>query len=292
MSIKNLVFEGGGVKGIGYGGVVEVLDALKLLKPTKRVAGTSAGGITALLLCLGYTAQEISEIVKTTPFNKFKDDTIGVVRDLVRLKKEYGIYKGDYFFNWISDLIEQKTGKPDVTFKELLAIPGTKELYLTGTNLNQQRVDIFSAKHTPDMEIRLACRITMSIPLFFRAVELNGDIMVDGGMSYNYPIDIFDDICPKEETIGFRVDSKDEINAFRQGKNLPVEIEELDEMILAMLSFYGAVANREHLLKDNFVRTCFLDSLDIGTVEFDITEDRIEKLVASCRAGAETFFAV
>lgn len=287
--IDNLVFEGGGVKGIAYCGVIEVLDKLNLLNKVKRIAGTSAGGITALLLCLGYSAEETIEIVKNTPFNKFKDDDLGYGRDFFRLITNYGIYKGDYFYNWLSELIEKKLGKANITFKELTYFENTKELYLTGTNLTKQRVEIFSEEHTPMMEIRLACRITMSIPFFFQAVELNGDILVDGGLAYNYPIDIFDSFCAKESTIGFRVDSKEELNYSSQGKNNPMPTNNLEKVLLAILQFYGAMTNKNHLNNDNFVRTGFIDSLDIGTVEFDITKERTDKLIQSGRVAADKF---
>ena len=38
---RNLVFEGGGVKGIAYGGALKVLDSMAILKGIERVAGTS-----------------------------------------------------------------------------------------------------------------------------------------------------------------------------------------------------------------------------------------------------------
>ena len=55
---KNLVFEGGGVKGIAYVGALEVLDKEGILKNIKRVAGTSAGAMVAVLVGLNYTATE------------------------------------------------------------------------------------------------------------------------------------------------------------------------------------------------------------------------------------------
>ena len=49
---KNLVFEGGGVKGIAYIGAIEALDQAGALNQIERVAGTSAGAITAMLMSL------------------------------------------------------------------------------------------------------------------------------------------------------------------------------------------------------------------------------------------------
>ena len=58
---KNLVFEGGGVKGVAYGGVFEVLEQKQItpqIEPTLIGAGTSAGAITATMMSLNYSAEE------------------------------------------------------------------------------------------------------------------------------------------------------------------------------------------------------------------------------------------
>ena len=74
-NFRNLVFEGGGVKGIAYGGALMRLDEMGLLYSVDRVAGTSAGAITACLMSLGYSSKEISKIVAETDFSKFEDNT-------------------------------------------------------------------------------------------------------------------------------------------------------------------------------------------------------------------------
>ena len=50
---RNLVFEGGGVKGIAYCCALGVLDERVILSRISRVGGTSAGAINATLLALG-----------------------------------------------------------------------------------------------------------------------------------------------------------------------------------------------------------------------------------------------
>ena len=52
---RNLVFEGGGVKGIAYVGAMKVLKEEGILPNIKRVGGTSAGAINATLFALGFT---------------------------------------------------------------------------------------------------------------------------------------------------------------------------------------------------------------------------------------------
>ena len=72
-NFKNLVFEGGGVKGIAYGGALEALDKKGVLSNITRVAGTSAGAINATLLALDYSSAEVSKIIAETDFKKFGD---------------------------------------------------------------------------------------------------------------------------------------------------------------------------------------------------------------------------
>lgn len=74
---KNLVFEGGGVKGIAYVGALEKLDEEGILKDIERVAGTSAGAMLAVLVGLGYTAKEIGDILWEINFQNFMDSSWG-----------------------------------------------------------------------------------------------------------------------------------------------------------------------------------------------------------------------
>ena len=60
---KNLVFEGGGVKGIAYVGAMEVLDREGILNNIERVAGTSAGAMVAVLVGLKYSAEEVKDVL-------------------------------------------------------------------------------------------------------------------------------------------------------------------------------------------------------------------------------------
>jgi NTE family protein len=53
---KNLVLEGGGIRGMAYSGAIKVLDEKGVLPQIEKVAGTSAGSIVALLISLGYSA--------------------------------------------------------------------------------------------------------------------------------------------------------------------------------------------------------------------------------------------
>ncbi len=58
-----MVFEGGGVAGIAYGGALTLMDKHHLLDDVVRLGGTSAGAITACLMGIGCEADEIQEII-------------------------------------------------------------------------------------------------------------------------------------------------------------------------------------------------------------------------------------
>lgn len=73
--IKNLVLQGGGVKGLAYIGALEELEDYDIeLSKIDKVAGTSAGAITALLISLGYSMDELREEISNLDLNKFTDN--------------------------------------------------------------------------------------------------------------------------------------------------------------------------------------------------------------------------
>ncbi|WP_058535378.1 patatin-like phospholipase family protein [Legionella saoudiensis] len=71
--ITNLVFQGGSVKGIAYVGAMDRLDMSKI----KRVAGTSAGSITAGLLAVGCTPKDVKDLLDEFDFEAILDDGVG-----------------------------------------------------------------------------------------------------------------------------------------------------------------------------------------------------------------------
>src|SRR5687768_17580418 len=105
---KNLVFEGGGIRGLAYPGALKVLEEKGIIKNVERVAGTSAGAITALMVSLGYNSREIDSIIYALKIQQFKDGK-NIVGKIRRIRKEYGVFKGDKFERWLSRIIKDKT---------------------------------------------------------------------------------------------------------------------------------------------------------------------------------------
>src|SRR5688572_6713037 len=71
--VKNLVFEGAGIRGVAYVGAINELQNRNLLSQIEKVGGTSAGAIAALTVALGYNAHEIENIIYKTKIQKFND---------------------------------------------------------------------------------------------------------------------------------------------------------------------------------------------------------------------------
>ncbi|HMG66592.1 MAG TPA: patatin-like phospholipase family protein, partial [Chitinophagaceae bacterium] len=150
--IKNLVFEGAGVRGIAYCGAIQELEARGLLNHIDRVAGTSAGAVMALTLSLGYTGEEIAKIISTTKFKKFNDGRFLFFGGIHRTHKYFGWYRSYRLEKWLRNIIVVKTGNADITFAQLRQNK-FKDLYVTGTCINLQKMIVFSAENYPEMKV-------------------------------------------------------------------------------------------------------------------------------------------
>ena len=164
---RYLAFEGGGVKGIAYGGAVRALEAHGVLDEIEGFAGSSAGSQAAALLAAGCTGAELLDGLMGLDFSTLLDassreyvvpaaiarrfeprgaadgaaDGAGAGRrirlanpleDLWRLATSFGWYKGEALERAIDELIARKTGRRNCTFAQLHALT-RKELRLTGT---------------------------------------------------------------------------------------------------------------------------------------------------------------
>jgi len=324
---RNLIFEGGGVKGIAYVGAMRVLEQRDLLKTIQRVSGTSAGAINALIYALGYDVISQRQIIDSVDFKKFMDDSFGTIRDIRRLAKAFGWYRGDFFQTWIGDLIKGKLGNEEATFKDLKDA-GKPDLYMTGTNLSTGYAEFFSAERHPDMPLAAAVRISMSIPLFFAAVHYGprSDVFVDGGVMRNYPIKLFDRMryidteneayaarttgyynkentifslekpghspyVYNRQTLGLRLDSQDEIALFRY--NEPVKgkaIKNFTDYAKALLGAMLSVQENQHLHGDDWQRTIYINTLGVKATDFSLTDETKKALIKEGIKGAEDYF--
>lgn len=190
------IFGGGGIRGTAYVGAVQALNELGI--EIDGCAGSSVGAVFAGLYTIGYTTEELKELFYKTNFDIFRDINIDIL-------KVFAITKGDYFQNWIKELIEKKfygenyvEGKnPPVRFCDL-----DKKLVILSVNLSDSSYHEFSKECTPDVEIAYAIRASVSIPGFFKPVEYNGKYLVDGDLIKSWPLwRISKNLCPENRKI-------------------------------------------------------------------------------------------
>ncbi|MFT5820046.1 MAG: NTE family protein [Crocinitomix sp.] len=284
MKIENLVFEGGGVKGIAYAGALQALETKNILKDVKRVAGTSAGAITAALVSLKYDAATITKVVNNTDFKTFEDHW-----NPLKIVTKYGLYKGQVLLNFIEKFFTD-IGLPNTSTFQDLKDKGYHDLKLFASDLNLSEAREFSVDTTPNAIVAEAVRASMSIPIFFRAWKFSNGIpdehiYVDGGVTYNYPITCFDKDGSNPQTIGFHF-----------GKlNEPKEPSDLDydHIVDYVKTVFNMLLDSQKIDYEKDAsekeRSVNINDFGISATNFSLTKEEKDKLYNSGQAATLKF---
>ena len=315
---KNLVFKGGGVRGIAYMGALEMLDELGIVNNIQRVAGASAGAIAATMVSFNLSTEETKALFNSLELPKVPQEMseerilkIWESKDIEcsnRFLTRYGWYSSQYFHDWLEGVIaDQCDGNRRATFADFNRM-GFRDLYIVAANLSRQRAEVFSYKDTPDVAVADAVRMSMSIPIFFEALRFDGkkfgdgDYYVDGGLYDNFPMHIFDQGEFAKRSWAFRDGVNWEtLGLFLYPDELDYESEpEIPENVwqfltLALRNLY--TSNQVSSYQTNPVdkhRTIEISDCGISSVEFDILpeSDKYEKLYSSGQQAVRKFFKV
>ncbi|MCW3090071.1 MAG: Patatin [Ferruginibacter sp.] len=321
---KNLVLEGGGVRGLAYAGAFRELEKKGILQQIDNVAGTSAGAIAGLMISVGYSAKEIDSIMRSLPVEEFNDGRGGIVGKYRRVRTRFGLYLGEKFETWVQDLIQHKTGNIDLNFTQLhqlhLQNPLFKDFYCTATNLSRQQLDIFSFEHTPLMSIALAVRISGGLPLYFEPVILDDqhqkikstdtlsfrNYYVDGGMIANYPISIFD-TCENRgnplqcdtvrfnpQTLGIKLERPAQIDSLKNNSHNipPFEIRSFKDYVHAFNNLLMETLNRKYPnLENEKDRTIYVSYGSVQSRVHKMKPEEKEMLFNNGVQAAADFFS-
>ena len=123
------IFGGGAIRGLAYIGAVKALQENNIKYDT--LAGSSVGAIFAALLAVGYSYQELKDVLMKINFELFRDIHFG-------LNNGFALSKGEVFTKWMRENIEKKfygnkkkkgKNKP-ITFADV-----DKDLLIYTTNL-------------------------------------------------------------------------------------------------------------------------------------------------------------
>lgn len=265
----NLVFKGGGVKGIAYVGALKILDQQGILATITRVAGTSAGSILATLLAVGYTPDEILGIMNELDFSSLKDHW-----DPLRVPEKYGLYAGSTFLDWIEGQITKKAGA-GATFTRLKGL-GMKDLRVVATDISTEGKVIFSVDTTPDVIVSEAVRASMSIPGFFEAWVFSQGmpdrrVYMDGGVVWNYPLTIFGS---EGETLGLCLMSPSVPVIITYGQG--------EKCISALFNTVLNAQNVDFMADlDQVARTIQIPGMGISATNFSLTQEQKTGLLDS-----------
>lgn len=299
----SFVAEGGGVCGIAYTGAVRALQEAGVLKTLRNFAGTSAGAIVAAALSCGATAEYMDEKLGTVDFNDFLDNSWGILRDLYRLITKHGWNRGDVFLKWFGQIMKDLTGDSDTTFSQAFQMYNTTLVLVAWNNSTRQPI-YFTRKTYPDMPIKDAVRMSMSVPLLFKSkwLEIDGKKceIIDGGIGNNYPLSTFDfkeyctattpqitDSEPETdgecdtkfinwETIGFRVDNKDDFD-FEQNKW--TDTTGLKDSIQSIVTSIYILSQKVSESPTDKKRTVRIDCGTVFPFDFSIDLDTRKKLI-------------
>ena len=188
-----LVLSGGGAKGLAHIGVLKVIDSLGI--KIDYIGGTSMGAIVGGMYASGYTGKQLDSIFKTLTiddlvqdniprkskilFNKRNDDIYALVLPFKKLKLETpnALSKGLYNFNFLSKISYHVRNIRD--FKKL-PIP----FFCMATDIETGQQVVLDKGVFPQ-----ALVASSSIPSIFYPIEIDGKLLIDGGVTNNYPVE-------------------------------------------------------------------------------------------------------
>jgi NTE family protein len=305
------VFQGGGVKGIGFAGAVSAIE--KAGYEFMNLAGTSAGAIVAALLAVGYTGAEIEREIMKVDYTRFCEDTLlagyGLLGKALSLALFLGVYKTDWFENWFEGLLERK-GR--LTFGDIHtgvnAEPYKYKFQAIASDISGKRMlvlpgDLADFGIDPDKyPIARAVRMSMSIPFYFVPYRLKGpfseSLVADGGLLSNYPVWLLDSGTsdPKWPTFGFKFgETQNEARPAASIRN----INDYSKAVVGTL--LEAHDNREvsthkgdhrrSIIISTEVSTGEGKSKKIKTTDFGITAEESKALFKNGADAAENFLA-
>ena len=187
-----LVLSGGGAKGMAHVSVIKVLEDVGIVPD--YITGTSMGSIVGALYAIGYTADEMEDILKEITWSSLMSDKVTL--------QEISIEEKPYYDNYLAEfpIDTYKIGLP----RGVLEGQKLSELFSKLT-LRAQNIDDFSEFPIPFAALSVdvvsgkniilnkgslpdAMLASMAIPTIFSPVIKDTMILVDGGLARNFPV--------------------------------------------------------------------------------------------------------
>jgi len=234
-----LVLSGGGAKGLTHIGIIRALEENNI--PIDYIAGTSMGAIIGSLYAMGYSPDEMEQLISSEEFKRWYSGEV---------EKEYMYYfKKDAptpeFFNIrmsLKDSLLKNTQilpssmvnpiQMNLVFIDLFA----RATALCGGNFSNLFIpfrcvasDVYNKRQIVmrNGDLGDAVRASMSFPFVFKPIEINGILAYDGGIYNNFPTDVMRDDFHPDIIIGSVVASNptkpDENDLMSQMENMVMQ---------------------------------------------------------------------
>jgi NTE family protein len=307
------VFRGGGVKGLALAGALcgFAEHPTKPVTTWKNVAGASAGAILACYLATGHTPDQMLELMKKTNFGQFADFPLrNKALGITNFAFNHGMAHGTAFERWFDEVLEEATfgsvrkpakngSAPEWSLKLIAVDVTTRALLVLPDDLVNYKWPKKSTLIDPDeFKISRAARMSMSIPYFFKPIELehkdgHKTLIVDGGTLSNFPVWLFDvdpavtGHPPLRPTFGFTL---------KGGRGLGGGMNQIRRLAPWGVRFGSDIFHTAQEAWDTRfvshstrVRTLAVDAADVATTEFNLSPERQELLVANGRRAAAEF---
>jgi len=209
-----LVLSGGGARGAAHIGVIRALEEQHI--PIDYIVGTSIGAVVGALYAIGYTPDEMGELLASKEFSNWVSGTLDE-------KYRYYFRKDDPNASWFSldfnpkrkltTMLPTNLINPYEIDFELMRLMGPASA-AAGYNFDNLMVpfrcvvaDIDSTQPLVFREGNLstAVRGSMSIPLLFNPLRYDDRLFFDGGMYNNFPANVAMEDFHPDVIIGSRV---------------------------------------------------------------------------------------
>lgn len=191
-----VVLSGGGAKGVAHIGALKVIEEAGI--PIDYIVGTSIGAIVGGLYSIGYSTEQLEELVKQTDWMDLLSDKVS--REVIPFpfkaendryllsfplnndKGSGGIIKGENIWQLLNKLTEDYQNVTD--FEKL----PTSFACIATDMVSNEKVIIRSGN------LAEAMRASMAVPVAFTPVYSEGKVLIDGGFKDNLPIDVAKDM--------------------------------------------------------------------------------------------------
>ncbi|CAD5109666.1 patatin-like phospholipase family protein [Zestomonas carbonaria] len=192
-----LVLSGGAARGLAHIGVLKALEEQGI--QVDAISGTSMGAVIGGLYASGYRAEELEKLAlgidwqqalsdapprTDIPFRRKQDDRDFLVKQKISFRDDgslglpLGVIQGQNLNLLLESLLVHTS---DIRNFDRLGIP----FRAVATDISSGDKVVFRSGHLPQ-----AIRASMSIPAVFAPTEVDGRLLVDGGMVDNIPIDV------------------------------------------------------------------------------------------------------